>query len=329
MRFSRRALVCILVAFPCIALALSSCSKAKDPWPDKTGPKVLTSFAPIYCFTKNVAGDDASVLYVMSETGPHEFNPTAEDAAALARADLFIINGLGLDDGIAKRLVTASSNRKIKIIETGEAIPESDLREGAGNDEHDKDKKAEKKEADSDEKFDPHVWLGIPEAIKMVERIRDALKAEDPAHAAGYDSRAGKYIERLNSLLTEGRQMLASKKNPKVLAFHDALFYFARAFKLEIVGSIELAPGVEPSASEISRLLKVCKEQNVIAIAVEPQYDTNTSAKVIQRDLNSKGVPANLVVIDPMETAMASELTGEFYEKKMRENLQNLAEKLK
>src|SRR5580704_5543731 len=88
-----------------LAFALYGCNKAQDRWPEKPGPRILTSFAPLYCFAKNVAGDDASVLYVMSDTGPHEFDPKAEDAAAVSRADLFIINGLGLDDDIAAKLV--------------------------------------------------------------------------------------------------------------------------------------------------------------------------------------------------------------------------------
>jgi len=318
MRSSLRFLAAILIGISCSAILLNGCNKARDPWPDKAGPKVLTSFAPIYCFAKNVAGDDASVLYVMGDTGPHEFDPKPEDAVAVARADLFVVNGLGLDDDIAKRLVRSSGNKSVKIIEAADAIPDSDLHEA--DDEHDKG---------SDKKKDPHVWLGIPEAIKMVDRIRDALKEQDPAHASGYEARASKYIEELNKLLADGRQMLAAKKNPKVLAFHDALFYFARAFKLDVVGAIELAPGVEPSGSEMSRLIKLCQENNVVAIAIEPQFESNTSAKVIRRELNSKGIPAELVTIDPMETARADELNAKFYENKIRESLDNLAAKLK
>jgi zinc transport system substrate-binding protein len=151
----------ISIVFACLAFALQGCTKVKDQWPDKPGPKILTSFAPLYCFAKNVAGEDASVLHVMSDTGPHEFDPQAEDAAALTRADLFIINGLGLDDQIAENLVRSSGNKNVKVVKVGEAVPVNDLHEGGEEDEHDKDRgKKEEKEhaAHGHGRYDPHVW---------------------------------------------------------------------------------------------------------------------------------------------------------------------------
>jgi len=323
----RRLRVAALVMIPAclLALALSGCGKTPDPWPEKPGLRVLTSFAPLYCFTLNVAGDDANVLCVMAETGPHEFDPTPRDAAAVKRADLFLINGLDLDNDIARKLTRGSQNSKI-IVEASAGIPKSQLLEGTcncGHDHHDKDGDADH------EHIDPHVWLGIPEAVKMVEKIRDVLKEKDPAHAAGYDKRAAAYIERLNKLLKEGRDILKDKRERKLLAFHDSLKYFARAFGLEIVDSIEAVPGSEPDAKTLSQLVAKCREAGVRRIAVEPQFDSNTSAKTILRELKSKGIDAEFVTVDPIETASSAELNAEFYEKKMRENLTQLAEKLK
>src|SRR5262245_54921262 len=65
-------------------------------WPeDRSGPRVLTSFAPIHCIALNVAGDDAVVLPLMTDRGPHGFTGGARDARKLKGADLFLINGLG------------------------------------------------------------------------------------------------------------------------------------------------------------------------------------------------------------------------------------------
>lgn len=323
----RKLRIGLLVLIPAclLALALSGCGKTPDPWPEKPGPRVLTSFAPLYCFALNVAGDNANVLCVMAETGPHEFDPTPRDAIAVKRADLFLINGLDLDNEIARRLTRGSRNSKI-VVEASAAIPKDQLLEGTcncGHEHHAKDGEADH------EHVDPHVWLGIPEAVKMVEKIRDVLKEKDPAHISGYDKRAAAYIERLNKLLAEGREQLKGKRERKLLAFHDSLKYFAQAFKLEIADSIEMAPGSEPDAKTLSQLVAKCREAGVRHIAVEPQYDSNTSAKTILRELKSKGIDAEFVTVDPIETASTTELNAEFYEKKMRENLAQLAEKLK
>jgi zinc transport system substrate-binding protein len=319
--------VCLLL-IPVVLLSLAGlpgCHQTPDPWPEKPGPRVLTSFAPLYCFALNVAGEDANVLCVMGETGPHEFDPTPRDAAAVKRADLFVINGLDLDDTVARKMKRGGQNSALEIVMASDGIPKDRLVEGTCNCGHEKH---EKEDADHVH-IDPHVWLGIPEAIKMVEKIRDELKLKDPAHATGYDKRAVAYVERLNKLHADGREILKGKRERKLLAFHDSLRYFARALDLEIVDSIEAAPGSEPDAKTLSELVKKCKETGVRHIAVEPQYDSNTSAKVILRELRSKGIEAEFVIVDPIETAPASELNAEFYEKRMRENLSRLAEKLK
>src|SRR5690242_17426859 len=69
-------------------------------WPaNHAGPKVVVSFAPLYCFATNVAGDDAVVKDVMTTTGPHDFEPTEKDVRLVTKADLFFVIGLGLDEG--------------------------------------------------------------------------------------------------------------------------------------------------------------------------------------------------------------------------------------
>lgn len=324
MRKLRALALVILIGLTAILAALPGCSKVADPWPQKQGPRVLASFAPIYCFALNVAGEDASVLCVMASSGPHEFDPSARDAVAVKRADLFLINGLDLDDEIARKMTRGAKRAEVKIVSLSSAIPEKQLLEGTCNcgGEHAKD------EDPNHVHHDPHVWMGIREAIEMVDKIRDELKEKDPAHAAGYEKRATEYVARLSKLHAEGLEMLKGKKNRKILSFHDSLRYFARSFDLEIVDSIEASPGSEPDAKTLQELVKTCREKDVRVIAVEPQYDANTSAKTILRELRNKKIEASFVTIDPMETALGYQLNADLYESKMRENLRLLAEKL-
>jgi ABC-type Zn uptake system ZnuABC Zn-binding protein ZnuA len=123
--------------------------------------------------------------------------------------------------------------------------------------------------------------------------------------------------------------MLAAKKNRNVLSFHDSLRYFADAFGLTIIDSIEAAPGSEPDPQKLDELIGKAKEKDVHVIAVEPQYDANTSAKVILNELKHAKIETAFAVVDPLETARSDELNAEYYEHKMRENVRNLADKLK
>ena len=300
----------------------SGCSTAPtNIWPKKPGPKVMTSFAPLYCFAATVGGDDANVLCLLDGGSIHDYQMTARDALKLGNADLFLINGLALDDTFGTKLRDSAGNRKLKLVEVGEAIPETILRPMDADHGHDHSKC---KHAHG--KFDPHVWLGIPEAVLMVASIRDQLKEFDPAHAAGYESRAADYSARLKALHEEGKALLAGKQEKKIVTFHDSMAYFARAFGLEVLDSIQPMAGEEPSATHLKKLVELCQKEKVRIIAVEPNMMSNSAAKTLVDELRRRGVAdAQLVEIDILESVPAQDLTPGYYEEKMRHNIQALA----
>src|SRR5579885_1248163 len=189
-RLTRRALVVAALA----PFVLTGCGSKDDVWPDRPGPKVVVSFAPLYCFAANVAGDDAVVKNMMGATGPHDFQPTDTDARLVRRADLFFINGLELDTAKAEAVKKGSGNTKLRVVALGDKIPESCLRKGVCY------HMLKPGEAPHDHGWDPHVWLGPDQAVIMVEAVRDELKQFDPPHADGYDRRAAEYVARLRKL---------------------------------------------------------------------------------------------------------------------------------
>jgi len=195
--------------------------------------------------------------------------------------------------------------------------------QGAAHEEH-----AQKHEGHEHGK-DPHVWMSPKLVRKMVEGIRDEMKKVDPAHAAGYDKRAAGYLAKLEKLENDGTAMLKDKKERKIIAFHDSLHYFGECFGIKISDSIQLEPGVEPTANHMKELIKLCKDENIRIIAVEPQFPDNTSASTILSELKKAGIEAEFVVIDPMETAGESELNADFYERTMRGNLERLAKAMR
>lgn len=304
--------------------AAGGCGK-ESAWGDKPGPKVAVSFAPLYCFARGVAGDDAAVQSVMSTTGPHDFNPTDVEARLLRQADLFFVNGLSLDDDVTATLKRGSGNPRLKLVKLGDALPKKLLVEGECKHDHDHGH-----DHHHDHGFDPHVWLSPDLAELMTNGIRDELAAADPAHADGYKQRAAAYAAMLRQLKAEGIELLSKKKDRKLVTFHESLAYFAEAFNLDVAGVVQKKPGVEPNAKELDELVRVCLANKVRLIAVEPQYTANTSAKAVLDELKRRGITdAELVEVDPLETAPASALTPDWYEAKMRANLAALAKAMK
>lgn len=313
--------------FAACAVLLPGCrGNQDDGWPkDKTGPKVVVSFAPLYSFAVNVAGDDAVVRSMLTNSGPHHFHPTDKDARLLARADLFLINGLELEGDKPESIKKSSGNKNLRIVDLGSRIPQDKLLEGSCN-------HGDGDHAAHEHGKDPHVWLSPDYAIMQVEGIRDALKEADPAHAANYDRRAAEYIAKLQKLKADGLAMFKDKKDRKLVTFHDSMTYFAKTFDLNIVGVVQKNPGTEPNDKNLKELINLCADDKnpVRVITVEPQYGTSRSAEQVIKELQHKKVPDPVLVeFDPLETVVPEQLTADWYETRMRANLEALAKAMK
>lgn len=320
--------VFVAVGFGCL-FSLPSCSTVDDGWPNEkpTAPKVVVSFAPLYCFAANVAGDDAIVRNMLTTTGPHHFNPTDKDARLLRRADLMFVNGLSLEGDKPEKMKKGSGNKSLKIIELGAKIPEDRLCEGSCHHDH-----GDGDHHDHEHGKDPHIWLSPDYAIMMVEGIRDQMKLADAAHAADYDRRAAEYIAKLRKLKEDGVALLKDKKDRKLVTFHDSMTYFAKAFDVNIVGVVEKNPGSEPNDQQLKKLLALCTNpaSPVRLVCTEPQYSNSNAGQQLVTILKQKGVPDPVLVeLDPLETVPADQLNAGWYEAKMRANLAALAEKMK
>jgi zinc transport system substrate-binding protein len=318
----------ILLAFCllCVSALLLlpfGCSPAPDFWKEagKDRKKILVSFPPLYCITHAVAGEDAYVLCLLTTHGPHDFEPPATDQPKVRRADLVIYNGLNLGDEV---FMPRLMDKKQQSLNIGAVLVEHHSELLLDGEEHVDAHGNKHKHGD----HDPHVWLGPEQAMVMTRIIADKLGEIDPPHKKGYTERADRFIEKLKELQTYGQKAIANKQNKNLVTQHESLGYFAKAFGLNIVDSIQVKPGADPDAAGVARLIKVCKEKNVKVIAVEPQYSTKEAQVLLESLKKSGGADVKLVEIDPLETA--PEVNGfnpdpNYYLVKMRANIDALA----
>ncbi len=287
-------------------LALTNgCGSAQDPWEGKGGsPRIVTSFAPLYCFARNVAGDKAGIVCIcQGSKGPHGYRETHEDLLTMRRADLLIANGMGLDDGFMEKL-KRSGTATLRYLKVAETIDKS-LIIGGGHP-------------------DPHLWLGVKQAKAMVSKIRDVLKESgvgDPS--VNYDANATAYLKKLDKLKDYKKKELAAIKSP-IVTFHESLNYFADSFGLKIAGSIRVTPESEIGGPRIRELIALCLKEKVEIIAVEPQYK-KAEAENLKKQLVSRGLKnVKLVRVDPLEACEVKDLNADWYIRKMQENIDNL-----
>ncbi len=315
-----------------LGLALSAfvvgCRGAADGWPDRPGPKVVASFPPVASIAMAVAGPDAVVLPVMAGQSPHGGEPKPSELRLLRRADLFVINGLGLDDRLAAKFA-ATSARPIRVVNLGESVAVKELLDG-GACEHEGHDHAAHAHGEGGDNTDPHVWLGLKHARGFATKLAAELSQADAAHAADYDARARAFIAKLDALQADGVALFKDKKDRKFLPFHGSMAYFAQSFGLTMVDPIQSVAGQEPTPKKLEEIVKSCLDNKVRVIAVEPQFSAQSSATRIKAELTRRGLADVVMVeLDPLETCPAGELSGDWYEAKMRANVVALAGALK
>ena len=269
---------------------------------------IVTSFYPMYISTLNIVKDIPDVE-VINMTAPqtgclHDYSLSTKDLKTLSSADIFVINGAGMESFLDDVIDEYSD---LKIIEASNGIS---LIEDTDHDEHEHD-------------VNPHVWVSISKNIEEVSNIAKELSAFDPNHANESEANADAYIAKLENLRTEMHAALDNVNNKDIITFHEAFPYFAEEFNLNIAGVIEVEPDSEPSAKEVENIISIINEKNIKALFTEPQY----SSKIA--DTIAKETGASIYTLDPIVTGDANEDAYDDYIVKMQENLNTLKEALK
>ena len=237
--------------------------------------RIVTSFYPIHIAVLNVARNVPGVE-VINLTPPitgclHDYSMTPQDLRTLARADAFVINGLGMEsflDEAVKRLPY------LRVVDASRGIKPLD--------------------------DNPHVWVSVTLAIQQVQNIADALEEFDPDHAERYRANADAYIARLDALRRRMSEGLDGVKNRNIVTLHEAFPYFAREFGLRVVAVIEREPGSEPSARELAQTIDIVRQTGAPALFAEPQYPAK-AIDTIAAETGAKVYTLDPAVTGPME----------------------------
>ena len=223
-------------------------------------------------------GDNVTIdTIIPAGVDVHTFEPSPADAQKLAGADLIIMNGLGLDEW-ALSLLEAAGKSEEDVLELAEGIDESNAWVYLEGEEHSKEEGEEHGHGGTD----PHIWLDPKGAAIYVNRIAARVAAELPERAMAIESARDAGLAEIAALDEELRVGFAAVdvSTRKIVTFHDAFGYFARAYEIEIVGVAIEAPGQEPSAKEIAALIDAIKAAGVTSVFSEAQFPSKVLDQV-------------------------------------------------
>ena len=231
-------------------------------------------------------GDNVTIETIIpAGVDVHTFEPSPADAQKLAGADLIVMNGLGLDEW-ALSLLEAAGKSEEDVLELAEGIDESNAWVYLEGEEHDEEEGEEHSEEEGAEHghggTDPHIWLDPKGAAIYVNRIAARVAAELPERAAAIESARDAGLAEVAALDEELRVGFTAVEASarKIVTFHDAFGYFARAYEIEIVGVAVEAPGQEPSAKEIAALIDAIKAAGVTSVFSEAQFPSKVLDQV-------------------------------------------------
>ena len=272
---------------------------------------VVTSFYPMYIAALNIVdGVEGVRLENLSEpqTGClHDFQLTPEDMKLLSTADVFVINGGGIESFMSD---VAKAYPKLDVVEACEDV--ALLSEDDADSDHDHDQDADA-ESDSDHDHDheadtesdsahdhdygdenAHAWMSVPRYRTMVQTIASRLAEKDAKHADEYYANAKAYDAKLAVLEEKINSLKSLTNGQNIIIFHEAYAYVADDFSMNACYLLDLDEERSVSAGEIKQVIGAIKDDGVSVILAEELYGKSMG------DTVSRETDVHVIYIDPL-----------------------------
>ena len=305
---------------------------------------VVTSFYPMYVAAENVIGDVEGVtLENLSEpqTGClHDYQLTAADMKLLSKADVFIVNGGGIESFLSD---VAESYPNLKIIQACDGIELLQAAEGtedvdsdeAESEEHLHETETADTKAESDvhdEEADhadhdhsehshgdenAHAWMNLADYQIQVQNICEGLSEADSAHAEQYAKHAQTYQGKVRELQQAAAELSSQIAAQPVVVFHEAYEYIVQEYGLTLAGEMNLDEERQVSAGEVADILHAIEENHVSVVLAEKLYGTDMGEMVAKQ---------SGVKVIYLDTLTRGDYSADSYLEGMKNNIEQLKE---
>lgn len=257
--------------------------------------KIVTSFYPMYILAENITDGATNIeLENMADVNVgclHDYTLTTEDMKKLENADIFISNGLGMENFIDKAI---SANQAMKIIDSSTNIQDLILYEDETN---------------------AHIWTSIEKYIEQVKNVSEGLKESNPENAEIYEENANNYIEKLEQLREKYLNELKNLQGKKAICLNEAFEYMGQELGLEMTTVETDHEESTMSAEMLKSIIDTAKEENIEMIIVD-KNDNKANAETIEQETGAR--------IYELNSGLSGSMEKDAYVKAIEENLQLL-----
>ena len=210
--------------------------------------KVVTSFSILQNLVQELGGEKVDIINLVApNSDAHIYRPKPSDAIAIANADLVVLNGLGFEGWMARLIENNGSSAKQLIASNGV------------------------KELLIDGEMDPHAWQSFENIKQYSHNITQALIENKPQYSKQFNQLNKAYMQKVNALQQSLPQQLSSipKEKRLVVTSHDAFNYLGKEFSISFIAPVGVNTDIEPTASDVAKLIDQIKSQNIKALFIE------------------------------------------------------------
>lgn len=278
-----------------LLFSLSACESKDLEKNDGERLRVGVTINPLKDFAEAIGGDKVEVFSIIPDgSDAHSFDPKPKDLKDLINTDMFLYNGLGMEEWIDSVLGTIEG-KDIKIVETSKNINAMNISEEEDHSHEEMDE--ESLEEHNHGGKDPHIWLSLIDAIKQAENIKDAFAEVDPDNKSYYEENFEKLKKEFTDLNSEYVNKFNSLTNKDFVTGHAAFGYLCRDFGLtqkSMIGIFSADGEMLPRNKEA--LINYIKTNNVNIIFSE------ATASEKEAETLAKEVGAKVVKVYSLET---------------------------
>lgn len=259
--------------------------------------RVGVTISPLKDFAETIGGDKVDVFSIIPDgSDAHSFDPKPKDLNNLINTDVFVYNGLGMEEWIDSVLGTIEA-KDVKVVEASQGIEAINVSEEDYHSHDDEDSEEEHSHYEHNHSGkDPHTWLSLTNAIIEAENIKNAFVEVDPDNKYYYEENFEKLKNDFTTLHDEYVDKFKDLTNKDFVTGHAAFGYLCRDFGLTQSSIADVFGEGELTAKNLEALINYCKENGVKTIFSE------STASEKEAETLAKEVGAEVVKIYSLET---------------------------
>ena len=274
-------------------LLLTGCLSNGDRGPVPEGTELLTSFHPIYMFTKEIVKDTPINVINMANTQTeclHDYQLTTDDMRKILDCQAFIINGNGMENSFIKNAL--EQNPHLVVIDSGLSAQVLFVDEHDNEHIHNNEHEHIHNEPHDHEhgEINPHTWLSPTNAKIQIGNIADELSKMYPKYSETLRKNAEDYCNLIDNSLA---LILENNNNLKAVSFHEGFTYLANDIGFKVEKSVTVEENHLPSTKELDEISTLCGSGK-ISFIICADDEGKKYAKLLALET---GLP--LVILDP------------------------------